>query len=292
LLFGDSAVAQLTILSKGNSTLQWQKVQLSQIAAQLSDKAVAGDLRTELEAQQRWLTAYKPGELNDAGLAVESKPTAPLIEPVLDPGKKATPLRRKLLGPDAKPTSGDTESLKKALQDAPDDLGLRQLQLHWLDQPQYREDYAKEIAEAAVRFGALLQDAKMEPEAQKIAMAFTLYRQARALGYRQDPDVMAKKPLSEEERKQVEAELVGAYNQLVQLAGTGRPEFALLDIRMLRRDQWYGRALDLLERNAKSIEPRWYLEKRRDLLRDLGWKPAADEAHKLFVAAFPTEATP
>ena len=55
------------------------------------------------------------------------------------------------MGPKAKPTSADTEKLRAALEKLPSDIGLRQLQLHWLDQPQYREEYPAEIADAASR---------------------------------------------------------------------------------------------------------------------------------------------
>jgi hypothetical protein len=286
-----SAHAQLTVLSKGNAALEWQKLQLSQIAAQLSDKGVTGGLRQELEAQQKWLQTYKVGRLTEEpiyGSAIRE--VEMWVEPILDPSKKSSKIREKLLGPKATPTSKDTEQLRSALGEFPEDIGLRQLQLHWLDQPQYRDAHAKDIADAAERLAGLLDGSEIAGEEKKKALAFTWYRQARALGYRQDPDVVLKHPLSDEQRKEVDAKLVGTYTQLIELVGNGRPEFSLLEIRMLRRDKWFGRALDVLENNGASIEPRWFLEKRRDLLRDLNWKPAADEANTIFAAAFPSEA--
>ncbi len=286
-----TARAQLTVLSKGNPTLQWQKVQLAQIDAQLADKTIVGDLRLELEAQQQWLTLYQPGMLTAGSMfKVERQNPTTLIEPILDPTKKARSLRLRLLGPKAKPSIRDTELLKRALQDAPEDLGLRQLQLHWLDQPQYREVYPTEIADAAAKVINLLAEQKLKPQDLKNVTAFTLYRQARALGYRQDSDVIENKPLTDEELKVVQGQLAGVYQQLMDLVGPGHAEFVLLEIRMLRRDNWFGRALNLLEKHATTIAPRWYLEKRWELLLDLGWQPAAEEARKIFVAEFPAEA--
>ncbi len=281
---------QLKVLSQGNTGEEWRKAQLATIDSQLTDRSLAAELRKELESQKKWLSAYKPGTLTAEPVNKQPSSEKRWEEPTLDPAQLATPLRGKLLGPKASPTTTDTESLRNALQKSPNDLGLRQLQLHWLDQPQYREDYAMEIADAASRVLALLESAKLDPEKKKLATIFTLYRQARALGYRQDPDVIARHPLSDADRATIEQQLVGVYNQLIQLAGPGRPEFCLLEIRMLRRDHWLGRALELLEANSATIDLRWYLEKRRDILRELGWKSVADEAHLRFAAQFPEEA--
>jgi hypothetical protein len=286
-----TAVGQLTVLSKGNPTVEWRKAQLAQIEAQLSDAATQGELKQELAAQKEWLTNYSTDKLSSQPAQAEEKSNATIEDPIVDPDKQAGALRKRLLGPKAKPTSADTEKLRAALEKLPSDIGLRQLQLHWLDQPQYREQYPAEIADAASRLRGLLENnQKLEPAVKKAAMAMTMYRQARALGYRLDLDLEKKKPLEKEEREKVDAQLVGAYTQIVSLVGAGHPEFVLLEIRMLRRDNWFGRALQLLERNANTIEARWYLEKRRDLLRDLGWKTPAGQAHEMFAAAFPEEA--
>lgn len=291
LLQAGLAMGQLTVLSKGNPTLEWRKAQLAQIETQLADKATKGELKLELEAQKEWLTNYSAEKLSPQPTkSIEKKPTA-IEDHVLDPDKKAEAIRKKLFGPKAKPTAADTEKLRVALEKIPNDIGLRQLQLHWLDQPQYREEYPAEIADAASRLRGLLEsNKKIAPAVKKEAVAMTLYRQARALGYRLDLDLEKKKPLEKGEREKVDAQLVGAFTQIFGLVGPDHPEFVLLEIRMLRRDNWFGRALQLLERNGSTIEPRWYLEKRRDLLRDLGWKTPAAQAHEMFAAAFPEEA--
>lgn len=291
LVHADVAVGQLRVLSKGNPVAEWRKAQLTQIEAQLNDKATKAELKLELTAQKEWLTNYATEKLGPQPTKPIENSPPPIDDPVLDPDKKADSIRNKLFGPKAKPTAADTEKLREALEKSPSDIGLRQLQLHWLDQPQYREDYPAEIADAASRLRGLLDsNKKIDAAAKKDAIAMTLYRQARALGYRLDLDVEKKKPLEKEERQNVDSQLVGAYTQIISLVGPGHPEFVLLEIRMLRRDNWYGRALQLLERNGSKIDPRWYLEKRRDLLRDLGWKAPAAQAHEAFAAAFPEEA--
>ena len=291
LLHAGLAIGQLTVLSKGNPTLEWRKAQLAQIESQLADKASKGDLKLELTAQKEWLTNYTTDKLRpQPTMAAES--TSPTIDdPVLDPEKKAGSIRKRLFGPKAKPTAADTEKLRAELETTPNDIGLRQLQLHWLDQPHYREAYPAEIADAASRLRGLLENSKkLAPAIQQAAVAMTLYREARALGYRLDLDREKKKPLAQDEREKIDSQLGGAYTQLIKTVGPGHPEFVLLEIRMLRRDNWFGRALQLLENNSTTIEPRWYLEKRRDLLRDLGWKTPAAQAHEMFAAAFPEEA--
>jgi hypothetical protein len=291
LLQAGLAVGQLSVLSKGNPAAEWRKAQLAQIEMQLADKSLKTELKLELTAQKEWLTDYSTLKLGPQSTKANENTSTKIDEPVLDPDKKAESIRKALFGRKAKPTSADTEKLRFALEKSPNDIGLRQLQLHWLDQPQYREEYPAEISDAASRLRGLLEtNKKIEPAKQKAAVATTLYRQARALGYRLDLDREKKKPLEESEREKVDSQLVGVYTQLVNLVGPGHPEFALLEIRMLRRDNWFGRALQVLERNASTIEPRWYLEKRRDLLRDLGWKTPADQAQEMFAAAFPEDA--
>ena len=76
---------------------------------------------------------------------------------MLDPQGLAGELRERLLGPEASPTVEDTAELKKLLAAHGDDLGVRQLHLHWLDQAPYRKLYPQEIADAASKVLALLE---------------------------------------------------------------------------------------------------------------------------------------
>lgn len=282
------AMGQLTILSRGDTDQKWREAQVALLQQQLASGTVKGELKQELEEQLKWLSKWSPGKLTDGPLLPSEKPAERLVEPILDPEKSASKLRERLFGENAKPTSRDTQQLEKALSENPGDVGIRQLHLHWLDQKQYRKIYPDEIAEAAIRLVGLLDQLKPQtPEVQR-AKAYCLYRRGRALAYRELPEVVAEKPIDDEARH--EAELLGAYAQLTSLAGAGRPEFILLDIRMLRRDHWYGRALSLLEQHGEVIERQWFMKKRRDLLKELNWEKPAAEANALYVAAFPDAA--
>ena len=233
------ASGQLSVLSKGNPAVEWRKAQLAQIEIQLADSTTPAELKLELAAQKQWLSDYASVKLSPQPPQTSEKSPAVIDEPILDPEKKAFAIRKKLFGLNAKPKTEDTEQLRAALERTPSDIGLRQLQLHWLDQPQYREEYPAEIADAANRLRGLLESNKQpDPAKQETAIANTLYRQARALGYRLDLDSEGKKSFEKGDREVVDSQLGSVYTQLINLVGLGRPEFALLEIRMLRRDNW------------------------------------------------------
>ncbi|WP_246109617.1 hypothetical protein [Roseimaritima multifibrata] len=114
-------------------------------------------------------------------------------------------------------------------------------------------------------------------------LAYTRYRLGRALAYRELPSVRERWPISNPMR--YEEQLSAAYERLIAQTNEVRPEFILLEDRMLRRAGKKGRALELLEANRRSIEPKWYLKKRRDMLQELGWEPPYKEAAKLYTEA-------
>ena len=281
------AQAQLSVLSRGNTDEKWRDAQLDSIRLQLKDSAVKGELKDELEAQAEWLGSWNPGELTTKPLWSSEKRGRYLVEPIIDPSKKATALRGRLLGKDAKPTVKDTKALERLLKEESGDVGVRQLHLHWLDQRHYRKTYPDEIAVAAIRVVGLLEQLKPQTKEVQVAKAFCLYRRGRALAYRELPEVVAKRPIPDQDKHN--AKLLGAYNQLTEMVGSGRAEFILLDIRMLRRDHWNGRALALLEGYGGQIEEQWFLKKRRDLLQELGWEGAYREAAEIYASEYPEE---
>lgn len=286
LMGSDVANAQLTVLSSGNTDQQWRDAQVTALKAQIAQGGMGADLEKELKARVVWLSEWTPKQLSkEPKKAAQS--LARLEEPSLDPDNRATPLRNKLFGPRAKPTSKDTKALEKLLAQYPSDIGVRQLHLHWLDQRQYRKTYPKEIADAAQRLIGLLDQVKPSTREVQLAKAFCLYRRGRALVYQELPDVVAETPIQDLEAH--EAQLQGTYSQLTSMVGVGRPEFILLEIRMLRRDGWFGQALELLESNGEMIDRQWYLKKRRDLLEELGWETPANEAARIYAEAFPEQ---
>jgi hypothetical protein len=107
------------------------------------------------------------------------------------------------------------------------------------------------------------------------------------LAYRELPDVVRQTPIDDPER--LNQEIESAYQDLIARVGTGRSEFILLEIRMLRRAKFYGQALALVEKYGSVIQPRWYLKKRRDLLKELQWDFPSAEAAKIYANEFPDE---
>lgn len=282
--------AQLTVLSQADETATWKTTQLEQIAGQLDKLSEPSDLRLELESQAKWLQSWTPNGLSTKPLWPAATRKTQREEPSIDPSGLATPLRRRLLGPRAKPRKRDTDELQRLLAKHSKDVGVRQLHLHWLDQIQYRKIYTVEIAQLAKEVNELLAGLSSpnkpgKNEEARLAQAFCLYRRARALAYRELPEVAASRPIENKEKYQ--SQLQSAYAQLQEIAGTHAPEFILLDIRMLRRDGWNGRALKLLEEHGDIIELKWLLKKRRDILTDLSWEKPASEAAGVYAKNFP-----
>ncbi|MCR9291961.1 MAG: hypothetical protein NXI32_04530 [bacterium] len=290
-----TAKGQLSVLSVEDTGEKWREAQLAAIEEQLStlgSSAASGatsEMELELKAQRKWLESWQPKQLSTDPLWEAGARPGPLgAEPIIDPNGTAASLRRKLLGAGAQPTARDTKALRAALAEQPDDLGLRQLHLHWIDQRQYRKQYADAIAESAQYLEQQLQQIEDDDDKIGLARAYCLYRLGRALIYRGLPEVVSESPLPDPEQHQ--ARLLAAYTQLRQLLGSQiRSEFVLLDIRMLRHDGWYGRALGLLETYGDTVDPQWLLKKRRDLLRELGWQAPAREAAAVYAQEYPEE---
>lgn len=269
------------------AAMAWKSAQLESIDRQLL--AAKGTLRLELVAQKKWLTAWRPGSLsNSPAWAAPEHVTSQKEwqEPVIDPNRTAAPLRARLLAPEAKPTKRDTDALNSAIKKNPNDLGLRQLNLHWIDQYQFRKQYSESIRISADAMAKLISQSEIPVGKAgndlRLARAFALYRKARAIAYRGLPEVTKEKPI--ENLEKYDAQLRGAFAELVDVAGTGRSEFILIEIRMARRDKQLGTAIAKLEDYGGTISRKWLLKKRRDILRELGWTAPAEEAAKLFAA--------
>lgn len=265
----------------------WKSAQLDSIDSQLKSLK-SSPLESELRSQRRWLAAWQPGAMSEEPLWKPPKTLAQQKtwnEPLLDPSGKASELRKRLLGKGAKPTRADTDALEKAINAAPEDLGLRQLYLHWIDQYEFRKIHQDDIRRAAQAVTDLIAKQGVpqdDEEAAKLIMArrFALYRKVRAIAYRDLPEVTEKRPIKSP--KEFDALLRGAYADLMSDAGAGRQEFILIEIRMLRRDALLGSALERLEDYGSVIEPKWLLKKRRDILKELGWALPSDEAAELY----------
>jgi hypothetical protein len=242
----------------------WRSRQLQIIAGEIQD-ADSGDARREYVARQSWLRRWKPSQMSPA-------PTRLQIESEL--------VEEPLLEALNRPTGVDAEVWQQMI--------ASQTELLATDTDDERKQNVRTIVGLARRFEKLLSE-QLQPESQLLpestawVLAYARYRLGRALAYRELPDVRERWPISNPVRYQ--EQLVAVYQRLIDQTNRVRPEFILLEDRMLRRAGKKGMALELLEENRKWIEPKWYLKKRRDLLHELGWEPAYQEADRLYLEA-------
>lgn len=210
-----------------------------------------------------------------------AKDLKPLEEPNIDPEGRAKELRAKLFDPKHPATAADTKALQTALAEHSGDVGLRQLQLHWLDQPTYRDSHWQEISNAADRVLALLADLPASEET-KTAAAYANYRKARALAHAlggrslRGGKIAGVDKLSADERDQLENAITECWRQIETLVGIGHREFFQLELYNLRRYGWSGQALELLERHADAVDPLAYLAERQSILEALHWAAPAE----------------
>lgn len=242
----------------------WRRQQLKKVARKIDDAESDND-RLEYEARQSWLHRWEPGQMTSA-------PTRSPIESDL--------VEEPLLGRLERPVEMDADVWQR--------ITSAQVELHAVDTDDDRKENVREIIESGRRFEELLSEhlpsqLQQLPAPTAWALAYARYRLGRALAYRELPSVRERWPISEPVRYQ--QQLSAVYQRLIDQAGRGRPEFILLEDRMLRRAGQKGRALKLLEANQQSIEPKWYLKKRRDLLEELGWEPPYQEAARIYFEA-------
>jgi len=271
--------AQLQTLSRGNADLQWRDAQVKECDKQLADAKLPEELKLELQAQRGWLVKWNPKKLETPAGA---KAAELRKEPVIDPQELATKLREALFHSKTGPTVEDTTALQTALMENSGYVGLRQLQMQWVDQPRYRNEYWKEIADACGRVISLLADEKQADEV-KLATAYAYYRKARAQVHAlraiaaKNGNVTGIDKLKEEDIKLLNDGIGESASQIHALVGTGQPEFFQIEIYMLRRDHWSGRALELLEKNSSALDQSAYLLEKKSLLEALSWKAAAGQ---------------
>lgn len=242
----------------------WRSQQLERIASKIQETD-SDDERLEYVARQSWLRRWKPGQMAPAPTRSQIKSELveqPLIEKLKKPTGVASDVWQQI-------TSSQTELLAV---DTDDD----------------RKTNLRIIIGSARRLETMLSDqlpsaSQQLPASTAWALAYTRYRLGRALAYRELPSVREQWPISNPVHYQ--GQLLDAYQRLIDQTNRGRPEFILLEDRMLRRAGQQRRALELLEANQESIEAKWYLKKRRDLLHELGWDPPYQEAARLYLEA-------
>lgn len=264
VIFAVLAICAANTCADEGTAESWRSEQLRIVAGKIQD-AESEDERWEYVARQAWLRRWEPGRMSSAPACSTTK--AKLVE---------EPLLSELSRPD---------------EIGPDDwqqlTGL-QAELLAIDTDQDRKENLREIISAAQqleqrlanKFPAALREL---PASTAWVLAYTRYRHGRALAYRELPVVHARWPILNP--ASYEEQLLAVYQRLLDQTKAVRPEFILLEDRILRRAGKKGRALELLEANQEWIEPKWYLKKRRDLLLELGWEPPYQEAARRYLNA-------
>ncbi|WP_145390676.1 hypothetical protein [Stieleria neptunia] len=104
------------------------------------------------------------------------------------------------------------------------------------------------------------------------------YRQVRAIGYRELPDVIATHPIKDMESQNREFE--SAFGRLCGIVDIHDPRFALALVRHDRRRGHPAKAYEVLYRHAhEGPAMPWYFKKERDLWSDSGWEPLRRLGH-------------
>lgn len=282
-----SAVAAAASDGRVEAAARWRADKIAELERQLASAELAPELRHERTARRNWLRRWQPGRMptpkaaaeDGAGQAAsdEKSPSADRLTAEPDLSEQATRA--------AKENSLSDELLQQLAQAA-----RLQQRLWRLDTEDDRKANLLMTAEAAERLDRILVPlaerigAEQPAVADSIrwALAHARYRRARAIAYRELPEVPASLPI--EDAEAYERQLGEAHRRLRDTFDQPQPEFVLLEIRLLRRSGARGQALERLERFSWAIAPEWYLKKRRDLLEELGWEPPHAEAAELYEA--------
>lgn len=279
-------LAQSPGIPEDDSASRWQVSQLAELETKLADPTLAKSDRKEIVARKQWLSQW-----NVAGLPSLPRKNSKLpqrrAEPILV-SKVSAEIRERLSWDQPDSDETDLEILKQALAQHPDDLALQQLHLHWLDLPIRRKLNLNGVEIAARRLLDSIRGMELlNRKKNRLVKEFVMYRRARALAYRELPEVVRHSPIDDPE--ELNREILAAYQALMDFSGSGRSEFILLEIRILRRAGDFGQALALVEKYGSVIPQKWYLKKRRDLLKELEWERPQAQAAKIYAAKFPLE---
>ena len=132
--------------------------------------------------------------------------------------------------------------------------------------------------------------AREQAEAEQKELIDALYRVARAIGYRELPDVVANEPIADQaDQDRQFKEAVAALETWVDL---DEAPYSLLKIRQLRREKHPAQAIQALNKLLNDEAPLMHFKKRRDLFTELNWPAWADWQQQQMLLKFPRELPP
>ena len=175
------------------------------------------------------------------------------------------------------------------------DLTVLVLKLQRLDEAKWRKQHLDHVVSAAdaviaqidqaeialALIGRSAADDKKGAAKRKRAgklkslLIDTLYRKARAIGYRELPEVLEKNPIKDQ--KAQDKAFNDAYNSLAKWVDPAGKHYFLLHVRSEARKGNLGAALKSLNQHGSDSEY-WHIEKHRKLYDKLGWDHLTDNA--------------
>ncbi len=129
-----------------------------------------------------------------------------------------------------------------------------------------------------------------EAEKQKKQLVDALYRKARAIAYRELPDVVEKTPIADQAAQ--DKAFDEALKALSVWVDPSEKDYFLLTVRKERRKGHYAQAIQLLNKQINSEAPFLYYKKRLDMFGQLEWKAWQDWQQKQLLIQFPEKQPP
>ena len=133
---------------------------------------------------------------------------------------------------------------------------------------------------------------RKELERQQEIYLDILYRRVRAIGYRELPEVIKKKPIADQAKQ--DADFEQAYKDLATWVDPAKDKkYTLVEVRKFWRMKEYAQALKTLLSVKDAESPEFlHLEKEWKLLSALGWHDLAQLVHDEILLKFPKETPP
>ncbi|MCA8988563.1 MAG: tripeptidyl peptidase II, partial [Planctomycetaceae bacterium] len=127
-------------------------------------------------------------------------------------------------------------------------------------------------------------------EADKKVLIDALYRKARAIGYRELPEVVDKQPIADQAAQ--DQQFAEALKALEVWQDLNEEQSYLLLVRKHRRTGEYAQAIQLLNKKLDESSPLLHYKKRRDMFGEMGWEAWQSWQQQQMLLDFPKEHPP
>lgn len=201
--------------------------------------------------------------------------------------------------------------VKRTLKKYPEDKRALKVRMHRLDDEKTRKKHLEKVIDAAnaviaeidqdklAAYFGTRHDSETDEEkalhkkmtSQKETLIDALYRKARAVAYRELPDVVKENPIKDQKKQ--DAEFDEAVKALSKWVDVESKEYFLLAVRKERRKGKHAAAIKLLSKHSNNKNPEFlHLKKLRDLYGEMGWEDLKNSTHKRLLLEFPKKNPP